>query len=161
MYNNWTDDDVKILTQGYTELGPRQMAHVLGRSVSAVRSKANLLKLKGPYSANLWTPDEDRILLDNSRSFGGRFSSKCIARKLNRPVCSISNRIAKLKKRGCDLENKTSRASWITIAGQKGRFRKVSPTNYRHEIDETSNIVMHYSDLPSHAMLPPSVGSET
>jgi hypothetical protein len=85
----WSDDEIELLKKLYAEKPTEELAKQLGRSLPAVKRRANMLGLKRKsYLQKLWTPEEVALLkeLYPECPFGE------IAKRLGRTVASVKQR---------------------------------------------------------------------
>jgi len=83
----WTQGEVEYLTKHYGKKGVEEIAEALGRTASAVQSKAPQLGLSAQN--NLWAEEEERFLKENYLSLG---AEEC-ARRLGRTVSAVHGKI--------------------------------------------------------------------
>jgi hypothetical protein len=67
-FRRWTEEEVEILKKHYSEMGPYEIAKLLGRSISAIKHKASRLGLKWlnrkvkTWTYRPWSKEEVEIL---------------------------------------------------------------------------------------------------
>jgi len=83
----WTQKEVEYLTKHYGKKGVEEIAEALGRTASAVQSKAPQLGLSAQN--NLWTEEEEQFLKENYLSLG---AEEC-ARRLGRTASAVHGKI--------------------------------------------------------------------
>lgn len=88
----WTREDEALLRKYYTQYGTRYCARMLGRTISGVRSRAQLLNIPGPALRG-WSDREVLYL----RRFHHRMTIVRLAEKLERSEASVVKAIRRLR----------------------------------------------------------------
>ncbi|MBA7652200.1 hypothetical protein ES703_60030 [subsurface metagenome] len=92
----WTKEEIEFMIKHRLDYSLAEMAARVGHPKSSVLDKIHDLgytwRRKKQEHRKSWTPGEDQFLKDNY----GPILTKEIAKKLNRTLCSIRNRIQKL-----------------------------------------------------------------
>ena len=93
---SWTKEQIDWLVANYATNGIKKSAEHLGKSITAIRSKAQYLSLKSDrLPCNLWKKDQVDFLLKNYPAIG---PEQC-AKILNRTITAITVKAVRLKLR--------------------------------------------------------------
>lgn len=93
MNSNWTDNEIVFLKNHYEKVDFDFLIQTLGRSKSAIKSKAHLLDLKRNWDRHNFTHNDDDFIKENYPNL----NCETIAKVLGVSISSIYNRAAHLK----------------------------------------------------------------
>ena len=93
--SSWSKEEDEFLRDNYAKLGPKIVGEKLGRTRSAVRTRAHEIGASSKQRFKEWSDEEDEFLRENYPALGARLSGE----KLGRSTCSVQNRVRKLNLR--------------------------------------------------------------
>lgn len=91
----WSKEEIEFLIKNYPVHGAKLCCPELNRSIDSVKQKARFLGLKSGIAKgnNVWTKEEDSILVEN---YPGKGAEECLLLIPNRTIHAIKYRVAEL-----------------------------------------------------------------